>query len=235
MGLNVEASVLLPAETLGEAKFSWASVVKNLLVKQNWDIYQPTLADLGTPAWKLLYDEYQQKLPLDESEETTLLVLLGHSDTVRIQASHGQEKEKGTQYFWLPKDSYGFFPPLTIRNKRGDKATFSCLIRLRYIDRGGYVDDQCRVTFEAENNLDFRLGTGPLRRTGLAKKGDIAAISRIGERDYELRIVPTGTPDHTILLPYLITFTGHQGKRYGFIDNAALADVLGLSIGAVVH
>lgn len=107
-----------------------------------------------------------------------MLLKLSHSDTARINAARGTTAAKGTH--WLSKDCYDFFPPLTIRNERGHKATYSCLVAMNYIDLGT-VDARCRVTFEAENNLDFRLGTGPLRYSGLAGEGDLAAISRVGE------------------------------------------------------
>jgi len=227
MSLNVESSVLLPSDILRASGFAWSNVITSLL-RQPWDVHRPTLANQSAPAWKLLYDEFDRELVLDETEETTLLVLLGHADTARIQARPGTTEGKGTQYFWLSRDCFSFFPPLTIRNVRGSKATFSCLVRLRYIDLAGRVDEECRVTFEAENNLDFRLGTGLLRYTKLANSGDIAAISRIGERDYELRIVRTRTREHSQLMPHLVNFIGHRGKRYGFIDNALFAQTMGM-------
>lgn len=55
--------------------------------------------------------------------------------------------------------------------------------------RLGLTDTECRVTFEAENILDFRLGTGKLRYTKVAFKGDILAISRVGEKEYQMRIL----------------------------------------------
>lgn len=229
MGLNVESSVLLPDQSLKEAGFSWDAAIEKLFA-QAWDFYQPTLDDPNAPAWKLLYDEYDRELPLDESEESTLLILLGHSDTARIQATRGTTAGKGTQYFWLSKDSVGFFPPLTIRNQRGYKATFSCLIRLHYIDLG-VVDEEARVTLEAENNVDFRLGTAQLRYTRVAKPGDIAALSRVGEREYELRIIPSGTPHHGLLSGHTINFIGHQGKCYGFVDNSVFSALIGAPVG----
>jgi restriction enzyme BfiI-like protein len=229
MGLNVESSVLLPDQLLRQSGFSWETAVESLY-RQAWNFYHPALDDMTAPAWKLLYDEYERELALDESEESTLLIRLGHSDTARIQASPGSTAGKGTQYFWLSKDSVGFFPPLTIRNRRGYKATFSCLIRLHYVDLG-VVDAEARVTLEAENNVDFRLGTGRLRYTRLARTGDIASLSRIGERDYELRIVAAGTPHHGLLLSHMVNFIGHQGKRYGFIDNAVFSQIIGEPIG----
>jgi hypothetical protein len=228
MGLNVESSILLPSLALSEIGFSWAKIIDSLLVQQAWDLYHPTLSDPSAPAWRLLYDEYDRELTLDESEESTLLVRLGRADTARIQASPGSNAGKGSQYFWLSRDCYGFFPPLTIRNVVGYKATFSCLITLRYIDLGGRIDDECRVTFEAENNLDFRLGTGLLRYTKLAKPGDIGAVTRLGEREYELRIIRSGTPEYEKLTPHLVNFIGHRGKRYGLVDNAVFCVIMGL-------
>lgn len=230
MSLNVEASLFVPDQQLRGMGFSWPTVVSNIL-GQAWDIHHPTLTSTSAPAWKLLYDEFDRALVLDESEETTLLVLLGHNDTARIQAGAGTTAGLGSQYFWLSRDSYGFFPPLTTRNVRGVKATFSTLINMKYIDLGGKVDRECRVTFEAENNLDFRLGTGMLRYSKLAKPGDIGAISRIGEMDYELRIIRMGTPQHATLSPHLVSMIGHQGKRYGYIDNDVFSGVVGVQVG----
>jgi hypothetical protein len=218
LSLNVEASASMDIESTRQMGFSWNQVVSSLC-GQAWDIYTPTLADLEAPAWRLLYDEYERELVLDESEETTLLVTLSHADTARIQAEPRTNAGKGTQYFWLSRDCYGFFPPLTIRNQEGEKATFSCLITMRYVDLN-LVANENRVTFEAENNLDFRLGTGPLRYTKLAAEGDVAAISRIGDAEYELRIFRRGSREYEALLPYTVTNIGHRGKRYGYIENS---------------
>lgn len=234
MGLNVESSVLLPDDLLRAAGFSWSKAVEGLL-GQAWDIHRPDLAHDTDAPWKLLYDEFDRELVLDESEEATLLVLLGHADTARIQAAPGTEEGKGSQYFWLSRDCYGFFPPLTIRNERGFKTTFSCLIRLKYVDLGGEVDDECRVTFEAENNFDFRLGTGRLRYSRLASPGDIAAISRVGERDYELRIIRFGSAVHVALLANMVNLIGYRGKRYGLIDNVVFSGIVGTEVGAKSH
>ena len=186
MSQNVEMSVLLDQASTAAMNFSWRSLVDSMLA-QNWALHQPALADLTTPAWQLLYDEQAADIVLDDTDEVTMLLKLSHSDTARINAARGTTAAKGTQYFWLSKDCYDFFPPLTIRNERGHKATYSCLVAMNYIDLGT-VDARCRVTFEAENNLDFRLGTGPLRHSGLASEGDLAAISRVGEGSYEMRL-----------------------------------------------
>jgi hypothetical protein len=157
MSQNVEMSVLLEPTSTASMRFSWDGLMESML-KQQWDFYQPTLSDLTSPAWSLLYDEQASDIVLDDSDEVTIVLRLSHADTARIQATPGTNEGKGTQYFWLSKDCYDFFPPLTIRNNRGHKATYSCLINMHYVDLG-IVDTECRVTFEAENNLDFRLGT----------------------------------------------------------------------------
>jgi hypothetical protein len=87
------------------------------------------------------------------------------------------------------------------------------------------------VTFEAENNLDFRLGTGKLRHSGLARKGDLAAISRVGERDYELRLFRSNSSEFKKLTPFAINFIGHEGKKYGYIPNEEFEQLLGLRLG----
>ncbi len=224
MSQNVEVSVLLDAASTSDMNFSWQEMLDALL-SQNWVFYRPDLADVTAPDWRLLYDEQASDIVLDETDEVTMLLTLSHSDTARINATPGTDAGKGTQYFWLSKDCYDFFPPLTIRNARGHKATYSCMVTMDYVDLG-QTDDRCRVTFEAENNLDFRLGTGPLRHSGLAAAGDLAAISRVGETKYEIRLFRRGSPEYGALLPYAVHMIGHQGKRYGFIPNVGFTATL---------
>lgn len=104
---------------------------------------------------------------------------------------------------------------------------------MNFVDIGR--EEEIRVTFEAENNLDFRLGTGPYRYTGVAREGDLAAISRVGESRYELRIYRQGTDLFRRLSPYAINFIGHQGKQYGFISNQEFQDAIGTRIGRRLH
>ncbi len=229
MTQNVEAALFLGSETTASMNFSWDTLTSEI-IRQNWMVYHPLLANLNDPAWQLLYDETPGRLPMDESEAVTLVVTLGHSDTVRIQSVPGAISSKGTQYFWLSKDSFDFFPPLTYRNQRGFKGTLSALITMRYIDLG-IEDPECRVTFEAENNLDFRLGTGKLRNTRIADNGDLACISRIGEAKYELRIIKQNTDEYSRLRPYGIHFIGHQGKMYGYLDNQDFEKKMGIRLG----
>lgn len=225
MAQNIEAALLLGTESTKSIGFSWDVLVDSMM-RQNWTTHKPKALQSSHPAWKLLYDESPGALLIDQSEKTTMLIKLGHADTARIMAKPGTAASKGTQYFWLSKDCFDFFPALTIRNKRGYKGTLQALITLHYDDIGR-TDSQCRVTFEAENNLDFRIGTGLLRNTRIAKKDDLACISRIGEAAYELRIIRRGTTDYYKLLPYAINFIGHQGKQYGFIDNQEFKELLG--------
>ena len=101
---------------------------------------------------------------------------------------------------------------------------------MNYIDLGT-VDDQCRVTFEAKNNLDFRLGTGPLRYSSLAGEGDLATISRVGEGNYEMRLYRQGSAEYRALMPYALNFIGHQGKQYGYMQNSEFNAVAGVRVG----
>ncbi len=222
MSQNVEAAILLNNTEVNSMNFSWTDV-ENSIKNQKWLRYNPNLGNFQTPDWKLLYDETPSGLKLDISDNITLIVILGHADTARIQANVGTTAAKGSQYFWLSKDSFDFFPPLNIRNNRGWKGTLSTKINLRYSELG--ITKKERVTFEAENNLDFRLGTGLLRSTKLAAKGDIACISRIEEDFYELRIYPKGSPIFQQLQAHAISFIGHQGKRYGYIDNPEFEEI----------
>lgn len=228
MSQNIEASVFLDTQTTKTIGFSWDELINSVL-KQRWDIYQPQLAKPTAPAWNLLFEEIKTEIKLDESEETSLILVLGHADTARITARTGTNEGKGTQYFWLSKDCFDFFPPLTIRNKRGYKTTYSTLINLYYYDLG-VLDKECRVTFEAENNFDFRLGTSKLRYTGIANKGDIAIISRVKETDYILRILKSESKEAQKIAPYAINYIGHQGKKYGFIGNEELKRLLNIKL-----
>lgn len=226
MSQNVEMSVLLEPDSTAAMSFSWQDMMESILA-QNWAFYRPDLTDLTTPAWQLLYDEQASDIVLDDTDEVTMILRLSHADTARINAGQNTSAGKGSQYFWLSKDCYDFFPPLTIRNARGHKATYSCLVSMNYVDLGT-IDDECRVTFEAENNLDFRLGTGPLRYKKLASEGDLAAISRVGETSYELRLCRQGTAEYAALFPYAVRMIGHQGKRYGYMSNSDFASAAGI-------
>ncbi|MCI0711940.1 MAG: phospholipase D-like domain-containing protein [Chloroflexi bacterium] len=231
MSQNIESSVLLNENDIEQSQFNWTDLISSFR-SQNWMTYTINdPSDLNNPIWQLLYDERVTGDVIDESDEVTLILILGHSDTARIQAAPSTKASKGTQYFWLSKDSFDFFPPLTIRNQRGIKGTLSALVTLHYVDIQE-TDTQCRVTFEAENNLDFRLGTGRLRNTNLAKQGDIACISRIGDAEYKLRIIRQSNPLHRELGKYAVHLIGHQGKRYGYIDNPDFENKLGIRLSA---
>lgn len=232
MAQNVEMAALLDKPTTRGLNFSWEDMVASMFA-QRWDMYQPTLADRTAPAWQLLYDEESGTVVLDETDEVTMILRLGHADTARINAAPGSNAGKGTQYFWLSRDCYDFFPALTILNTRGFKRTYSAMIEMNFVDIGR--TEEVRVTFEAENNLDFRLGTGPYRYTGVAREGDIAAISRVGESRYELRIYRQGTALYRALAPHAINFIGHQGKQYGFMSNQEFQDTTGIRIGRKLH
>jgi len=229
MAQNVEAALLLGTESTAQIGFSWNELVDGML-RQNWITHKPKVLDSKQPVWELLYDETPGVLVIDQSEKSTMIVKLGHADTARIIARPGTSASKGTQYFWLSKDCFDFFPPLTIRNQRGYKGTLSALVTLHYVDIGK-TDDECRVTFEAENNLDFRLGTGLLRNKKLAKKDDLACISRVGEAEYELRIVSKESKNYENLLAFAVNFIGHQGKQYGFIENQQFEDITNVRLG----
>ncbi len=228
MAQNVEMAVLLDQPSTREMGFTWQGLVENLLA-QRWTILRPTLSEVSAPAWRLLYDEEASTVVLDETNEVTMILRLGHADTVRVNAAPGTSESKGTQYFWLSKDCYDFFPPLTVTNRRGLKRTYSCQVEVRFVELGR--QSKVRVTFEADNNLDFRLGTGPLRGTGLARPGDIAAISRIRESGYELRIYAKDDAIGRRLDAYAVRIIGHQGKRYGYLSNDDFETMAGVRLG----
>ena len=226
MTQNVEAAVHVENDILQLMGFSWTSLEKNIL-SQKWDLYSLDVADIDSkknPGWDLLYDEVHDMGALDETQQTTMILTLSHSDTARIQAEPGTNAAKGTQYFWLSKKSFDFFPALTEKNRRGRKNTYSCVVEMNYIDIG--IIAQSRVTFEADNNLDFRLGTAPLKNTKTAEEGDMALITRNEEYKYELRIIKKGTKLHQALMPYATSFIGNYGKKTGFIGNTELNRII---------
>lgn len=226
MSQNAEAAIHIEHKATAQMGFSWNDLI-NGMFSQQWDVYPLKQADIQSktePGWTLLYDEVNDVVKLDDSQLVSMVVLLSHSDTARIQAPAGSNAEKGTQYFWLSKASFDFFPALTEKNKRGIKNTYSCSINLNYINLG--ITQPARVTFEADNNLDFRLGTGAYRGTKAADKGDLAIITRKGEYDYEIRIIRRNDPSYVRLLSYATQYIGHQGKRFGYIDNTVLSMIL---------
>lgn len=226
MSQNAEAAVYLDSRTTAGMGFSWDELVSGIF-SQGWDIYRLEQNDIlrkRNPGWTLLYDEIHDSVKLDDSQLVSMVVLLSHSDTARIQAPAGSNAEKGTQYFWLSKASFDFFPPLTEKNKRGVKNTYSCIINLNYVDLG--VTGLSRVTFEADNNLDFRLGTSKYRGTKIADERDLAVITRRGEYDYEIRIIRKTAPNYSKLLSYATQYIGSFGKRFGYIDNDDLFTIL---------
>lgn len=228
MAQNVEMSVLLDRPTTRDMGFSWDALMSDLL-SQKWQQYRPKLEDMSAPAWRLLYNEEAPTIVLDRTDEVTMIVVLGHADTVRINADHGTAAALGTQYFWLSRDCHGFFPALTIPNRKGAKKTYSCLVWMNFVD----LDQrkQVRVTFEAENNFDFRLGTGALRGTRLVQSDDVAAISRIGKSSYELRLYRRDTAVAERLVSYAVNFIGNRGKKYGFVANEDFRDVAKVQFG----
>lgn len=226
MSQNGEAAVRVDGEHIKSMDFSWETFTDSI-INQPWDIYKMDPSDIeekANPAWSLLYDEVHGSTKLDDSQLMTMVITLSHSDTARIQAEPGSKAGLGTQYFWLSKGTFDFFPALTEKNKRGIKNTYSCNVNMTYVDLD--ITQQSRVTFEADNNLDFRLGTGALRYSKIADENDLALISRLSEYDYQLRIIKKGTPQYRRLAMYATSFIGGQGKKFGYISNADCFGIL---------
>lgn len=226
MSQNAEAAIRVETDAIKRMGFSWADF-SNQIESQKWDIHRVDPTDLTTksaPVWRLLYDEVSSTMKIDEDQEVTMVITLSHSDTARIQANPGDNAGLGTQYFWLSKGTFDFFPALTEKNKRGLKNTYSCNVHMNYIDLG--ITQWSKVTFEADNNLDFRLGTGAFRYTKKAEENDLALITRTGEYDYELRIIKQSAPEYTVLLSYATSYIGNYGKRFGYISNSDLFAII---------
>lgn len=227
---NIESLVSLSGPSTAGLGFDWTSLMDGLL-SDTAEVFTASGAADDDPRWALLYDEETRGRRRAAAEDQdsdvleSLIVTLSHADTVRVSATPGTEAAKGSQYFWLSKDCFDFFPALTIRNTRGTKATYSTMVDVSFLDVGR--EESVRVTFEAENNLDFRLGTGPLRGTRVAKQGDIAVLSRRDERRYELKIVAGGTPAFFALSAHALIRVGAQDKRYGYASNVEVDKILG--------
>ena len=108
-------------------------------------------------------------------------------------------------------------------------AGFPCAVHCQWRQPAPWAIEQYGHT-HAENNLDFRLGTGPLRGTGVARRGDVAAIARVAESSYELRIFRQNTAIASRLASHAVNFIGNRGKRYGFISNGGFRDETGARI-----
>lgn len=224
MSRNIEASMRLGANELEAARFSWGNLTA-AMGAQGFLIYTPVLANRADPAWQLLYDEGTGQAVEEEAEiASTMILVLGRADTARIQADRGTAAGAGTPYFWLSKDCFDFFPPLTIRNSRGIKGTLRANVMVNFVDVG--VESEVSVTFEAENNLDFRFRVSPLQFTRKAAQGDIACITRTGQSTYVLKIIRQSEPEYARVAPFAVTLIGHREKRYGFISNEQFAALM---------
>lgn len=223
MTQNVEASIHLDFKDMHGFGFKWDTMFDQIKA-QKFEYYQASLNE-DASFWKLLFDENRGHVEEEAGDTyTTMLVTLSSSDTKRINAEPKTKENLGSQYFWLSKDAFDFFPVLNITNKRGYKKTYQALVNIDYKDLD--MQHEERVTFEAENNVDFRLGTTRLRGTKIAQQGDLTALTRKGEREYEMRIFKQGSPEYNELIQYAVTFIGQRGKRYGYIDNASFFKIM---------
>ena len=101
MSQNVEMSLLLDRPATREIGFSWDDFVSSML-SQRWQIHQPNLADADdalNPAWRLLYDEQLSTVTIEDEDEVTMILRLGHADTFRINAEPGLPSEQGNAVF----------------------------------------------------------------------------------------------------------------------------------------
>jgi hypothetical protein len=222
LALNVESSVAVGSTHLSSSGFSWR--IWEERIRSSFEWYSLSLANRTDPGWRLTYDETHGRLGGQDEESgddisEALVFTLSPIDTQRILSS----SYPGTQYFWLSRYTAGYFPPLLPRSRPTAKRTFSTDIEVDFRDLS--VKKQVSVTFEAYNNLDFRLGTGPLRRSGIAKPGDVVVLDRIGDREYRMKILEQRSAVSQRLLPYLVNFIGHKGKRYGFVPKKMVAPI----------
>ena len=88
MSQNVESSVYLEPNITDRLNFHWDDLVRGIRA-QNWNVYQPRLEDPEGPAWQLLFDEREAAIRVDEDQLMTMILILVHSDTARINAVRG--------------------------------------------------------------------------------------------------------------------------------------------------
>lgn len=227
---NIESLISLSGPSTAALGFDWSSLIDGLL-SETGNVFAASEAAVDDPRWALLYDEEtrgRRRATAEDQESDvleSLIVTLSHFDTARVMADRGTRESMGTQYFLLSKDSFDFFPALTERRvSNKGLVTYSTMVDVNFVNIT--TTKSVRVTFEAENNSDFRLGTGPLRCTQVASKDDIAVLSRRGEAQYDLRIVHHGAPEFVKLNSYAITHVGARGKRYGYAPNAKVDEIL---------
>ena len=109
MSRNVEMSLLLDHPATRNLGFSWKNLVDSILT-QRWNLHQPELDDLSAPAWRLLYDEKASTITLDETNEITMILRLGHADTIRINATAGTSESRGNPVFLAQQGLLRFLP-----------------------------------------------------------------------------------------------------------------------------
>lgn len=225
MNLNVESSLLMDSNTLTDMNFSW-NELKSGIDNQNWQTYQlKSKYDDNASYEDLLYDEnkFSSFTKKDELEKEYLITTLSRNDTSRIEG----RVVKGTQYIWLSKNTVGYFPPLLIRNKRGYKKTYSAEFKISYPQLNQW-NLNSRVTFEAENNMDFRFLTKKVvYKTKIAYPKDLVVIKRISSNKYNVIFVSSSTKEYVELNAYANRFIGHRGKRYGFISKENYDNIVG--------
>lgn len=224
ISLNIEASAYIDGEDLEGTGFSWPKACTALEEEATWNkLVHADLENPTNPGWKLLFDEESgapEGIDTWAEGDEILAMTLSPTDVARITGA----QPLGTQYFWLSRFVSGFFPPLTELPEKPDaKRTFKTSIQVEFVDVGETAD--CTVTFEAYNNLDFRLLTSPLKGTGLADAGDMMILRRRKEREYVLKVLGDGTPEHATLLPYLIHPIGIKDKRYGWVPLKVAKDM----------
>ena len=64
------------------------------MLSQNWNVHRPSIDNKTDPVWRLLYDEQASSIVLDATDEVTLILILGHADTVRINARRVRPEPK---------------------------------------------------------------------------------------------------------------------------------------------
>lgn len=218
---NVESSLVLDADLVDEIGFDWGNLVNSIL-EQNWQKHKMSF-DMNNPGWDCLFNEIKDGTDeVDPYKDKSLVITLSHNDIIRIKKP---EEKVGTQYFFLSKDDMDFFPPLTVKNSKGWKATYKTFIAVKY-PQLKQIHEKASVTFEAGNNLDFRLNTGVLKWKAKpwygkidVDVGDLAIITRNSDDTYSIVIVPKKAKGfHKSASMYATNYISKQSeKRVGLI------------------
>ena len=158
MSQNIEGSIFLDPPATRAMSFRWRDALAAVLM-QRMALPPPDAHLIAL----LLLGNCSMTRSLAKSEWTKVRTSLScWSSATQIPCAFkprpAPSKHKARNTSGSAKTATTFLPPLTIPNVRGAKRTYFVHHQVGNTWTS-WITDTCRVTFEAENSLDFRLGT----------------------------------------------------------------------------